>query len=119
MFDINFDKMNYISNKTAKSYSKIISKFMIYSPSIDPYDLDKFIQCEFNLKNTEEAQHSKLKGTALKYYKWIYSFLKHVYSSQFSALNPEFSKDIKSLLYKKMTFLHCLKLSTSISNLWM
>ena len=78
MFDIYVDKMNYISNKTAKSYSNIISKFMIYSPSIDPYDLDKFIRCEFNLKNTEEAQLSKLKGTALKYYNWIYSFLKHV-----------------------------------------
>ena len=93
MFDIYFDKMNYISNKTAKYYSKIISKFMIYSPSIDPYDLDKFIQCEFNLKNTEEAQQSKLKRTALKYYNWIYSFLRHVYSSHFSVLNPEFSKD--------------------------
>ena len=104
MFDIYIDKMNYISNKTAKSYSKIISKFMIYSPSIDPYDLDKFILCEFNLKNTEEAQQSKLKGTTLKYYNWIYSFLKHVYISHFSALHPEFSKDIKESSIQKDDF---------------
>ena len=77
---------------------------MIYSPSIDPYDLDKFIRCEFNLKNTEEAQQSKLKGTALKYYNWIYSFLKHVYSSHFSALHPEFPKDIKESSKQKGDF---------------
>ena len=68
MFDIYVEKMKHISNSTAKSYCKIISKFMLYSPSIDPHDLGKFIQYEFNLKSIEDAKFTKLKGTPLKYH---------------------------------------------------
>ena len=95
MFDIYVEKMKHISNSTAKSYCKIISKFMLYSPSIDPHDLDKFIQYEFNLKSIEDAKFTKLKGTPLKYHNWINTFLNHIYRSHFSALNPDYSQNIK------------------------
>ena len=42
--------MKHISDTTAKAYSKIISKFIMFSPSIDPSDLERYIKFEFNLK---------------------------------------------------------------------
>ena len=63
---------------------------MHYSPSIDPNDLDKFIQITFNSPKQDWARSPKLKGTALKYYNCLRSFLKIVYSSGYSQLNPEF-----------------------------
>ena len=47
IMNIYVDKMKHILNNKAKSYSNIVSKFMYYSLSIDPNDLDKFIHITF------------------------------------------------------------------------
>ena len=41
--------MKHISLNRAKAYSKIISRFISFSSSVDPDDLDKFIQTTFKL----------------------------------------------------------------------
>ena len=43
MMNIYVDKMKHILNNTVKSYSNIVGKFMNYSSSIDPNDLDNFL----------------------------------------------------------------------------
>ena len=94
MLDIYVNKMKHISDTTAKAYSKIISKFIMFSPSIDPSDLEKYIKFEFNLKNLNEAQKDQLKGTSANYFNCINLFLKHVYNSKFFVLYPEFASMI-------------------------
>ena len=42
------DKLNSLSYKTQKSYSRIISKFITFSPSLDPADLNYFIKAKLN-----------------------------------------------------------------------
>ena len=42
IFDIYTDKLTYITLDTTKSYSKIISQFILYSPDVDPADLEPF-----------------------------------------------------------------------------
>ena len=96
MFDIYVDKLTYVTHDTAKSYSKMISQFILYSPGIDPTDLKPFLASKFNLPIKGGTLISKLKGNALKYFKCINGFLQRVYSSEFSELNPEYSKTIKS-----------------------
>ena len=39
MFDVYVDKLTYATQATAKSYSKMISQFIYYSPGVDPADL--------------------------------------------------------------------------------
>ena len=96
MFDIYVDKLIYFTHDTAKSYSKMISQFILYSPGVDPTDLEPFLASKFNLSIKDGALISKLKGNALKYFKCINGFLKRAYSSEFSEFNPEYSKTIKS-----------------------
>ena len=69
MFDIYVDKLTYVTHDKAKSYSKIISQFIIYSPGINPTDLELFLTSKFNLPIKGGALISKLKGNALKYLK--------------------------------------------------
>ena len=47
------------------------------------------------MKSIEDSQFTKLKGTPLKYYNCINTFLKHINRSYFSVLNPDYSKTIK------------------------
>ena len=42
MFDIYVSKQGPLEIKTTKAYWKMISKFVLYSPSIDPSDLSAF-----------------------------------------------------------------------------
>ena len=102
MFDIYVDKLTYVTHDTAKSYSKMISQFILYSPGIDPTDLEPFLASKFNLPIKGGVLISKLKGNALKYFKCINRFLQRVYSSEFSELNPEYSKTIKSKYRKTL-----------------
>ena len=44
IFDICIDKMNHVSDKTMKYYLKILSKFTLFSPAVDPDELEKFIK---------------------------------------------------------------------------
>ena len=48
-FDIYFDKLTYVTHDTAKSYSKMISQFFLYSPGVDPTNLEPFLASKFNL----------------------------------------------------------------------
>ena len=91
MMDIYVEHMKQKSHRTAKSYSNIISKFIHYSPSIDPDDLDRFIKITFNIPYKGKIFPSSLKWTSLKYYNCIHSFLKIVYNSEYSQLIPEFA----------------------------
>ena len=49
MFDIYIDKLAYVTYDTAKSYSKMISQFILYSPGVDHADLEPFLAFKFNL----------------------------------------------------------------------
>ena len=64
IMNIYVDKMKHISNNKAKSYSIIVSKFMHYSSSIDPNNLDKFIHINFNSPKQGCVRSPKLKVTA-------------------------------------------------------
>ena len=96
MFDVYVDKLTYATQATAKSYSKMISQFIYYSPGIDPADLEPFLASKFNLSKEGGTLKSKLKGNSLKYFNCINCLLQRVYSSEFSKLNPENAKTIKS-----------------------
>ena len=72
--------MNYISDKTSKSYSKIIFIFIIFSPSVYQDDIDELIKSKFNLWVEFDKSINKNKGTALKYNNCISSFLKIIYN---------------------------------------
>ena len=42
--------LGYFSMKTSKGYCKIINKLLLYSPFVDPDELETFIIEEFKLK---------------------------------------------------------------------
>ena len=88
--------LGYVSMKTAKRYCKIISKFLLYSPSVDPDELEPFIIEEFGLKKMSGTIKEGLKGTPLKYYRCINTFLKSLYSTEYSTLSPQYAESIKS-----------------------
>ena len=69
IFDIYVDKLAYVTCDTAKSYSKMISQFILYSPDVDHADLEPFLAFKFNLPIKVGALSSKLKGDTLKYFK--------------------------------------------------
>ena len=94
MMDIYVDQMKHISHSTAKSYSNIVSKFIHCSPSIYPDDLNIFFKITFNIPYKGKILPSSLKWTSLKHYNCIHSFLKIVYNSEYSQLNPEFLEKI-------------------------
>ena len=96
MFDIYANKFTYATQATAKSYSKMISQFICYSPGVDPPNLEPILASKFNLSKERGTLKSKLKGNSLKYFNCINGFLQRVYSSELSKLNPEYAKTIKS-----------------------
>ena len=96
MFEIYVDKLVYVDSDTAKSYSSMISQFLLYSPGVDPKDLDRFRGFKFKLPVEGKLPKNKLKGTSIKYYRCINNFLKCIYTSEYSKLNPEFAKTIKA-----------------------
>ena len=75
MFDIYADKLTFVTHDTAKSYSKMISQFILYSPGVYLTDLEPFVVSKFNLPIKGGELISKLKGNDLKYFKCIYGFL--------------------------------------------
>ena len=64
IMNIYADKMKHILNNKAKSYSNIVSKFMYYSLSIDPNDLEKFIHITFNSPKQGCVRNPKIKVTS-------------------------------------------------------
>ena len=60
MFDIYVSKLGSLELKTAKAYSKMISQFIMYSPSIDPTDLERFLTIKFNLEQKSGTFKSNL-----------------------------------------------------------
>ena len=93
MFKIFEDKMRHIQDSTIRFYAHVICQFIIYSPSVDPNDVEGFIMFKFKLNKKSGILKSRLKGNDLNYYKCINRFLAIIYSSDFSVLCPEFSKD--------------------------
>ena len=65
---------------TIDSYANIVSRFILYSPSLDHKDLESFIRERFNLKNFGGTFKNQLTGTARKYFLCFYKFLEHAYS---------------------------------------
>ena len=66
MFDIYVDKLTYVTHDAAKSYSKMISQFILYSLDVDPTDLEPFLASKFNLPIKGGALISKLKKKRFK-----------------------------------------------------
>ena len=95
MFDIYISKQGPLEIKTAKAYWKMISQFVLYPPSFDPSYLERFLNIKFNLKKLGGTFKSSLTGTPLKYYNCINRFLKFVYSSEYSKINPQYAASIK------------------------
>ena len=89
--------MEHISIDTAKSYSHIIYKFLIFSPAADPNDLPEFLKQTFNLTDDGGTLKNMLNGTPFNYYNCIDQFLKHVYSSELSSYYPEYAKSIEDI----------------------
>ena len=58
--------------------------------------MEPFLASKFNLSKEGGTLKSKLKANSLKYFNCINEFLERVYSSEFSKLNPEYTKTIKS-----------------------
>ena len=58
--------------------------------------MEPFLASKFNLSKEGGTPKPKLKGNSLKYFNCINRFLQRVYSSEFSKLNPEYAKTIKS-----------------------
>ena len=79
MFDIYINKLDYVSHDTAKSYSKMIDEFVMYSPEICTDDLTTFLRKKINLSKRSETFKSQLQGTSLKYYRCIDRFLRCIW----------------------------------------
>ena len=95
MFDIYIQKMDALEYETAKSYAKMISEFVMFSSWLNPNYLEQFLTLKFNLSKEGGSLISSVKGTPLKYNRCIDSFIKRVYSSSYSSLNPVYSQNIK------------------------
>ena len=48
MFEIYVSSLDYVDIKRIKGYCRIISKFLVFSPSVDPDDLELFFTTELN-----------------------------------------------------------------------
>ena len=105
MFDIYLCKMWQINHKTAKFYWNVISKFMIYSPSLNPDEQEPFLRQKFNLDKAYWSLKNNLKGTILKYFHCLNGFLKRVYVSEYSKLNINWAEalPVKTSLQSKTT----------------
>ena len=58
--------------------------------------MEPFLVYKFYLSKEGGTLKSKLKGNSFKYFNCINGFLQRVYNSEFSKLNPEYAKMIKS-----------------------
>ena len=96
--------LNYVDMKTAKGYCRIISKFLLYSPSVDPDELEPFLTTEFKLEQKRGTLIQKLKRTSLNYYRCINTFLKSVYSTGYSSLSSDYSSSLKIGFKNKVAF---------------
>ena len=94
MFDFYIQKMNALEYETSKSYAKMISEFFMFSPGVNPNDLEQFFTLKFNLSKEGGSLISSVKGIPFKYYRCIDTFIKRVYSSSYSSLNPVYSQNI-------------------------
>ena len=83
------EQISYLASSTVKSYANIVSRFILYSPSIDSRDLAPFIRLKFDIPNTGGTLDTHLKGTVRKYYLCLKGFLKHVYTGEYTRLDPE------------------------------
>ena len=104
MFENYVSSLGYVNMKTAKGYCRIISKFLLYSPSVDPDELEPFLIKEFKIKQKSGTLYQNLKGTSLNYYRCINAFLKSVYSSGYSELSPHYAASIKHGFKNNETF---------------
>ena len=104
MFDTYVKNLDYINLDTAKAYSKMISEFIMYSPGVNPDDLELFLKKKFSITNNGRNFKSKLKGTPLKYYRCIEGFLKIIFSGEYSSLNPEYLQSSSEISSKKKIF---------------
>ena len=69
MFDIYIQKMNAVEYVTAQACAKMISEFVMFSPGIDPNDLELFLISKFNILKSGGSLILNLIGTPLKYYR--------------------------------------------------
>ena len=92
MFENYVLTFGYVSMKTAKWYCKIIIKFLLYFSSVDTDELEPFIIEEFKLKKKSGTIKEGLKGTSLNYYRCINTFLKSVYSTEYSTLSHQYTE---------------------------
>ena len=63
--------LGYAKMKTAKEYCRIISKFFLYSPSLDIDKLESFVIKEFETRQNSGTLYQCLKGIFLNYYRCI------------------------------------------------
>ena len=63
--------LGYVNMKTAKGYYRIISKFLLYSPSVVPDKLEPFLINEFKTRQKSGTLYQCLKRTFLNYYRCI------------------------------------------------
>ena len=104
MFETYVSSLDYVDMKTAKGYCRIISKFLLFSPSVDPDELDPFLTREFKLEQKSASLIQNLKGTSLNYYRCINAFLKSVYSTGYSSLSPDYASSLKIGFKNKEAF---------------
>ena len=101
MFDIYVSKLGPLDLPTAKAYCKMLSQFITYSPSVDPNDLEHFLPNKFNLNKKSGTFKSNLKRTSLKYNNCINRFLKIIYSTEYSKLDPQYAATITEIFKEK------------------
>ena len=89
MFETYISSLHYIIMKTAKGYYRIIIKFLLFSSSVDPDELEPFLTTEFKLEQKIGTLIQNLKGTSLNYYRCINAILKSVYSTVYSSFLEE------------------------------
>ena len=90
------DEISHLSKKTRDSYANIVSRFILYSPSIYQKDLEPFLNEGFQLTKNGGTCKFKLKGTHKKYYLCLKRFLEHTYSGYLSNLDVDYSSSIES-----------------------
>ena len=81
-------KLSHLHQSTIDSYANIVSRFILYSPSLDHKDLESFISERFKIKQIGGTFESHLHGTSRKYFLCLNKFLDHVYSENYY-LNDE------------------------------
>ena len=60
------EQISHLSKKIIQSYANIVSRFLLYSPSVSIEDITPFLMKELDLPKTEGSIKSHLKGTVKK-----------------------------------------------------